>query len=94
MTSKFDVVQALERRFKCHVEARMDSPEHIIYFLNGDHHVLLDLSNGMTTRPYPTGRVIVGHPKALNLLHDIRDASWPTMEPEVKKKIILCGHQN
>ena len=91
MASKFDVVQELERRFGCHVEVRIDSPPNHIFFLDGDSHWVVDVVTGMTTKPYPSGRVIVGHPEALNALHKRIDVAWPRVEVEQK---IICGDSN
>lgn len=86
MASKFDVVQALERRFDCHVDVHTDSPANLIFFLDGDFHWVVDVDSGKTNKPYPSGRVIVGHPDALNRLYNRLDVAWPRVE---EKSVII-----
>lgn len=88
MASRYDVVQSLERRFQCHVDVQMESPPNMIYFLDGDTHWLADMDTGLVSKPLPSGRVIVGHPHALNQLYERMDGAWPGVEEVVKPKII------
>lgn len=88
MASKYDIVQGLERRFQCHVEVQMESPPNMIYFLNGDTHWLADMDTGLVSKPLPSGRVIVGHPEALNQLYERMDVAWPGVVEVVAPKII------
>ena len=83
MTSRFDIVQALERRFKCHVEVRLDSLPGMVYFLDGDTHWLLDLNSGLTSKPLPSGRVLITHPDNLKILYERLDIKWPSVEKVV-----------
>lgn len=80
MPSRFDIVEGLKRRFNCHVEVCMDSDPQMVYFMMGETHWIVNVETGMSSAPLPPGRVIVGHPVALNKLYERVDVRWPTVE--------------
>ena len=80
MVSRFDIVEGLKRRFSAHVEVRIDSAPEMLYFLDGDTHWIVNVDTGQSYKPLPSGRVIVGHPKALNKLYERLDVRWPSVE--------------
>lgn len=87
MTSKFDIIQALERRFDCHVEVRMDSLPGMVYFLDGDTHWILDMNTGLSSKPLPSGKVLMTHPDNLQALYDRSDMSWPSTDDAIRREI-------
>jgi len=81
--SKFDAIASVERRFEATVEVSLDSPPGVIYFLDGDGHWLLDLNTGLSSKPYPSGRIIVGHPETIAKLAKRYDVVWPSVESSI-----------